>query len=62
MKDQIRKALDDLNLLSLGLSGSDQERVLRTLDRFKDFDEKEDYIISLYEKLSSKSGILPRES
>ncbi|QQP93177.1 hypothetical protein IGS68_29000 (plasmid) [Skermanella sp. TT6] len=54
MQDHVRQALADLISLSQTLSGSEQERILETIERFKDFDEQDDYALRLYEALSSE--------
>jgi hypothetical protein len=54
MQDQIRQALDDLVLLCQTLSPHDQQRVLETIERFRNIVEEDDASISLYEKLSLK--------
>ena len=51
MQDQIRQTLDDLVLLSQTLSLHDQQRVLETIERFRNIVEEDDASISLYEKL-----------
>ena len=42
MQDQVRQALDDLTLLSQTVSGFEQERVLGTIDRFRNILEEDD--------------------
>ena len=51
MQDQIRQALHDLVLLSQTLSTHDQQRVLKTIERFRNIVEEDDHSIALYEKL-----------
>ena len=62
MQDQIRQALDDLVLLSQTLSTHDQQRVLKTIERFRNIVEEDDHSISLYEKLFSKPTHSQREA
>ncbi len=59
MQDRIRQALDDLALLSQTVSGSEREQVLKTIEHFRHFAEEDDYIITLYEKLFSKTSAHP---
>jgi hypothetical protein len=59
MQDQVRQALADLIFLSQTLSGSERERILETIDRFSNFDENADYIMTLYGKLSSENDPPP---
>ena len=42
MQDRIRQALDDLASLSQTVSGSEREQVLKTIERFRHFDEEDD--------------------
>jgi hypothetical protein len=42
MQDQIRQTLDDLVLLSQTLSPHDQQRVLETIERFRNIVEEDD--------------------
>jgi hypothetical protein len=56
MQDQIRKALNDLLILSQTLSGSERERILETIELFGDLCEQDDYFMTLYTKLSSESS------
>ena len=51
MQDQIRQVLCDLILLSQTLSTHDQQRVLKTIERFRNIVEEDDHSIVLYEKL-----------
>jgi hypothetical protein len=62
MPDRIRRVLNDLVLLSQTLSGSERERILETIDRFRHCVEEDDNLISLYEKLSSENNSLPWRS
>jgi hypothetical protein len=52
MRDLIRRAVEDLNSLSQIANGSDQERILETISRFKNMLEENEEFISLYKKLS----------
>ena len=56
MQDQIRKALNDLLILSQTLSGFERERILETIELFGDLCEQDDYFMTLYEKLYSENG------
>jgi hypothetical protein len=51
MQDQIRQALDDLVMLSQTLSTHDQQRVLKTIERFRNIVEEDDHSIALYKIL-----------
>ena len=51
MQDQIRQALDDLALLSQTLSTHDQQRVLKTIERFRSIVEEDDHSMALYKIL-----------
>jgi hypothetical protein len=62
MQDQIRQALDDLVLLSQTLSTHDQQRVLKTIERFRNIVEEDDHSISLYEKLFFEIDERPMKS
>jgi hypothetical protein len=62
MQDQIRQALDDLVLLSQTLSPHDQQRVLETIERFRNIVEEDDASISLYEKLFFETDERPMKS
>ena len=42
MQDQIRQAIDDLTWLSLTVSGYELERVLETIDRFRNMLEEDE--------------------
>ena len=59
MQHRIRQALDDLSSLSQTMSGSEREQVLKTIEHFRHFAEEDDYIITLYEKLFSKTSVHP---
>ena len=59
MQHRIRQALDDLASLSQTMSGSEREQVLKTIEHFRHFAEEDDYIITLYEKLFSKTSDHP---
>lgn len=52
MQGSIRQVLDDLISLSHYLDGSERERLLKTISRFENFDEQDDYFMTLYIKLS----------
>lgn len=52
MRDAIRQALRDLTYLSLQLEGPDHARVLKTIERFRDYDEQEDHALHLYGQIS----------
>ena len=62
MQDQIRQALDDLALLSQTLSTHDQQRVLKTIERFRNIVEEDDHSIALYEKLFFEIDERPMKS
>jgi hypothetical protein len=62
MQDQIRQALDDLVLLSQTLSTHDQQRVLKTIERFRNIVEEDDHFIALYEKLFFETDERPMKS
>jgi len=62
MQDQIRQALDDLVLLSQTLSTHDQQHVLKTIERFRNIIEEDDYSIVLYEKLFFETDERPMKS
>ena len=51
MQDQIRQALDDLVLLSQTLSTHDRQRVLKTIERFRNIVEEDGHSIALHDKL-----------
>jgi hypothetical protein len=51
MQDQIRQTLNDLALLSKTISTHDQQRVLKTIERFKSIVEEDDHSIALYKIL-----------
>ena len=59
MQHRIRQVLDDLASLSQTMSGSERELVLKTIEHFRHFAEEDDYIITLYEKLFSKTSVHP---
>jgi len=48
MQDQIRQALDDLVLLSQTLSTHDQQRVLKTIERFRNIVEEDHHSYKLH--------------
>lgn len=52
MQRFIRQALDDLISLSHYLDGSERERLLETINLLENFDEHDDYFMTLYAKLS----------
>jgi hypothetical protein len=52
MRDLIRRAVEDLNSLSQTVNGSEQERILETIDRFRNMLDENEEFISLYKKLS----------
>ncbi|MGF7213049.1 hypothetical protein GGE65_007685 [Skermanella aerolata] len=52
MQGFIRQALNDLISLSHHLDGSERERLLETIDLLENFDEQDDYFMTLYAKLS----------
>ena len=62
MQDQIRQALYDLVLLIQTLSTHDQQRVLKTIERFRNIVEEDDHSISLYEKLFFETHERPMKS
>jgi hypothetical protein len=62
MQDQIRQALDDLTLLSQTLSTHDQQRVLETIERFRNIVEEDNHSISLYKKLFFEPDERPMKS
>jgi hypothetical protein len=59
MQDRVRQALADLISLSHTVSVSERERILETIDRLKPFVEEDDYVISLYAKLSLEKTASP---
>ena len=62
MRDQIRQALYDLVLLTQTLSTHDQQRVLKTIERFRNIVEEDDHSIALYEKLFFETDERPMKS
>jgi hypothetical protein len=62
MQDQIRQALDDLTLLSQTLSTHDQQRVLKTIERFKNIGEEDYYPAELYKILFFETDERPMKS
>jgi hypothetical protein len=62
MQDQIRQALDDLVILSQTLSTHDQQRVLKTIERFRNIVEEDDHSITLYKILSFENDERPIKS
>jgi hypothetical protein len=57
MQAQIRQAIIDLILLSQTLDSSEQTRVLEMVDHFRNIVGEDDYPISLYKKLFSKTTL-----
>jgi hypothetical protein len=62
MQDQIRQALDDLALLSQTLSTHDQQRVLKTIERFRDIVEEDYHSAGLYKILFFETDERPMKS
>jgi hypothetical protein len=62
MQDQIRQTLDDLVVLSQTLSTHDQQRVLKTIERFRNIVEEDDHSITLYKILSFENDERPIKS
>ena len=62
MQDQIRQALDDLVILSQTLSTHDQQRVLKTIERFRNIVEEDDHSIALYKVLFFETDERPMKS
>ena len=62
MQDQIRQALDDLTLLSQTLSTHDQQRVLKTIELFKNIGEEDYYPAELYKILFFETDERPMKS
>ena len=57
MQDRIRRTLDDLISLSQTLSSSEQARLFKTINRFRNIVGKDDDSLLLYEKLLSRTSI-----
>ncbi|GEO43052.1 hypothetical protein SAE02_72000 [Skermanella aerolata] len=51
MRGSILQVLNDLVSLSHYLDGSERERLLQTIDLLENFDEHDDYFMTLYAKL-----------
>jgi hypothetical protein len=62
MQDQIRQALDDLVLLSQTLSTHDQQRVLKTIERFRNIVEEDYHSSELYKILFFETDEPPMKS
>jgi hypothetical protein len=62
MQDQIRQALDDLVLLSQTLSTHDQQRVLKTIERFRNIAEEDYHSAELYKILFFETDEPPMKS
>ena len=62
MQDQIRQALDDLVLLSQTLSTHDQQRVLKTIERFRNIVEEDYHSAELYKILFFETDERPMKS
>jgi hypothetical protein len=62
MQDRIRQALDDLALLSQTLSAHDQQRVLKTIERFRDIVEEDHHSAGLYKILLFETDERPMKS
>jgi hypothetical protein len=62
MQDQIRQALDDLVSLSQTLSTHDQQRVLKTIERFRNIVEEDHHSAELYKILFFETDERPMKS